>query len=103
MVAQSFALRDFVSFALVHSQSESEADDGAILRRFLKDYRSGKEGVTLFPIHSRKKRGNGWGTRTVFGCRINRGNPRDSNYKCLGKFVAFRARTKPCPETFSTR
>jgi len=24
----------------------------------------------LIPTHSRKGRGNGWGTRTVFGCRI---------------------------------
>jgi hypothetical protein len=32
--------------------------------------------VTLFPTHSRKKRGNGWGTRTVFSCRINNGADR---------------------------
>jgi hypothetical protein len=34
-------------------------------------YRSGKKTVTSNPTHFRKKRENGWGTLTVFGCRIN--------------------------------
>jgi hypothetical protein len=56
----------------------------------LRAYCSGKKTVPSFPTHFRKKRGNGWGTQTVFSCRINKG---------LVDFAALSVRLKSCPVT----
>ena len=63
----------FQSIALDRGGSNREQAGwpmAALAGRDFGHYESGKKKVTLFPTHSRKKRGNGWGTRTVFSCRI---------------------------------